>query len=227
MSAQHNAALLGGNLKGRLALAQGAVVAELQAQLASKDDAIAASGRQLAALQARLEQLAVGLDAKLAAEAAERERLGAEAAQARLLCLARGRQLGTLQQELQQLTDAAAQQQDAAGAAAGLQQQQLEQLHQRLADAQQAADAARAAAADVAAQAAAAEGGKAGLRQQVGELQAALADKQLQVEWLEGKVADLESSDVSAQVCGCCWHRWCVHVVLLRVLCALPCSAAC
>jgi hypothetical protein len=48
---QQNCTLLGGNLQGRLGLAQGAVLAELQKELAAKADAVAASEAQLAAFQ--------------------------------------------------------------------------------------------------------------------------------------------------------------------------------
>lgn len=197
---QHNINLLGGNLQGRLSMVQGAVLAQLQTQLAEKDTAIAASEQRLTELQAELERLSCGFASKLSAEQAERERLSAEASQARLLCQARGRQVTELQQEVQQLQQAATSQQQTASVGAELQQQQLEQLHQRVQELQQELSAAKHAAADAAQQASSAEGGRMGLRQQVDELQSALAEKQLQIEWLEGKVADLESSDMTSQV---------------------------
>jgi chromosome segregation ATPase len=199
-SLQQNVHLLGGNLQGRLSLVQGAVLSQMQQQVADKDAALAASESQLGAIHAQLERISAGFEAKLAAEQAERQRLGAEAAQARLLCMARGRQLGQLQQELAAAQAAASHQQASTAAAAGVQQQQLESLQGRLQDAQQQLEAAQRAAAEASQQAAAAEGGKAGLRQQVEELSAALSERQLQVEWLEGKVADLEDSDISHQV---------------------------
>jgi hypothetical protein len=100
---QHAAALLGGDLRGRLALAQGAVVAELKQQLGARDAAIAASQERLGTLQSDLERLASALAARAGAERRERERLGAEAAQARLLCAARGRQAAQLQQRVEAL----------------------------------------------------------------------------------------------------------------------------
>lgn len=199
-SLQQNIHLLGGNLQGRLSLVQGAVLSQMQQQLSDKDAALAAGQGQLGAIQAQLERLSAGFEAKLAAEQAERQRLGAEAAQARLLCMARGRQLGQLQQELAAAQAAASQQQSSTAAAAGVQQQQLESLQGRLQDAQQQLAAAQRAAAEAVQQAAAAEGGKEGLRQQVEELNGVLAERQLQVEWLEGKVADLEDSDISHEV---------------------------
>jgi hypothetical protein len=155
---------------------------------------------QVLAIQAELERLSCSYAAKLAAEQAERQRLSAEAAQARLLCTARGRQVSSLQQELQQLRDAAAQQQQTAAASTSVQQQQLESLRERLQDSQRQLAAAQQGAAEAQAAAAAAEGGKAGLREQVEELQALLSERQLQVEWLEAKVADVEGSDISQQV---------------------------
>lgn len=44
---QHNVQLLGGNLQGRLSLAQGSVVADLQAELASSSEALAACEGQV------------------------------------------------------------------------------------------------------------------------------------------------------------------------------------
>lgn len=200
VSLQQNIHLLGGNLHGRLSMVQGAVLAQMQAQLAEKDGVISSSEAQLTAFRAQLERLSSSFEAKLAAEQTERERAAAEAAQARLLCMARGRQLGQLQQQVQQLQEAAAQQQQGAAVSSSLQQQQLEVLRQQLQEAQQQQEQAKRAAADAARQAAAAEGGKAGLQQQVEELTSALAERQLQVEWLEGKVADLEGSDMNQQV---------------------------
>lgn len=200
-SQQHHISLLGGNLQGRLSLVQGAVLAQLQEQVSQKDTALAASAQHVLSIQAELERLSSSFMAKLAAEQAERQRLSAEAAQARLLCTARGRQVSSLQQEVQQLKDAASQQHQTATATSTVQQQQMEALQQRLQDAQQQLAAAQQEAAAAQDSVVAAEGGKAGLRQQVEELQALLADKQLQLDWLEGKVADLEESDVSQQVC--------------------------
>jgi chromosome segregation ATPase len=223
-SLQQNVHLLGGNLQGRLSMVQGAVLSQMQQQLADKDAAVAASKGQLGAIQVQLERLSAGFAAKLAAEQAERQRLGAEAAQARLLCMARGRQLGQLQEQLAAAQAAASQQQAGTAAAAGLQQQQLESLQGRLQEAQQQLEAAQRAAVDAAQQAAAAEGGKAGLRQQVEELSAALAERQLQIEWLEGKVADLEDGDVNQQVssgrgCRCiCVASWHLQRGLLCML---------
>lgn len=201
-SQQHHISLLGGNLQGRLSLVQGSVLAQMQEQVTQKDAALAASAQHVLAIQAELERLSCSYAAKLAAEQAERQRLSAEAAQARLLCTARGRQVASLQQELQQLRDAASQQQQTAAASTSVQQQQLESLRERLQDTQQQLDSARSEVAEAQQVAAAAEGGKCGLRQQVEELQALLAEKQLQVEWLEGKVSDLEGSDISQQVRG-------------------------
>lgn len=202
-SQQHHISLLGGNLHGRLSLVQGSVLAQMQEQVSQKDAALAASTQHVLAIQAELERLSCSYAAKLAAEQAERQRLSAEAAQARLLCTARGRQVASLQQELQQLRDAATQQQQTAAASTSVQQQQLEGLRERLQDTQRQLADAQQAAAEAQQMAAAAEGGKSGLRQQVEELQALLADRQLQLEWLEGKVADLEDGDASQQVCVC------------------------
>jgi len=199
-SQQHHISLLGGNLQGRLSLVQGAVLAQMQDQVCEKDAALAASAQHVLAIQAELEKLSCSFSAKLAAEQAERQRLCAEAAQARLLCTARGRQVTSLQQELQQMKDATSQQQQTAVASTNLQQQQLESLRQRLQESHEELAAARESAANAQQLAAAAEGAKGGLRQQVDELQALLTEKQLQVEWLEGKVADLEGSDISQQV---------------------------
>jgi chromosome segregation ATPase len=106
-------ALLGGDLRGRLGLAQGAVVAELREQLAARDAAISESGARVAALQSDLERLAASLQARLPAEQRERERLGAEAGQARLLCAARGRQAAQLQARVDELEAAMARAQGA------------------------------------------------------------------------------------------------------------------
>jgi hypothetical protein len=100
---QHNVSLLGGDLRGRLSLAQGAVLAEMQQQLLARDEAIAASQAQLQAFGLDLERLSGALASKLSAERRERERLGAEAAQARLLCAARGRQAALLQERVEAL----------------------------------------------------------------------------------------------------------------------------
>lgn len=199
-SQQHNINLLGGNLQGRLSLVQGSVLAQMQEQVTHKDTALAAGAQHVLAIQAELERLSCNYAAKLAAEQAERQCLAAEAAQARLLCTARGRQVASLQQELQQLRDAASQQQQTAAASTSVQQQQLESLRERLQDAQQQLETARFAVVEAQQVAAAAEGGRSGLRQQVDELQALLTERQLQIEWLEGKVADLEGSDMSQQV---------------------------
>jgi predicted nucleic acid-binding Zn-ribbon protein len=231
-SQQHHINLLGGNLQGRLSLVQGSVLADMQQQATQKDTALAASAQQVLAVQSELEKLSCSYAAKLVAEQAERQRLSAEAAQARLLCTARGRQVATLQQELQGMRDAATQQQQTAAASSGIQQQQLESLQERLQDMQQQLAAAHQEAADAQHVAAAAEGGRNGLRQQLEGLQALLADKQLQVEWLEGKVADLEGSNISQQVCvllcrDCCLVMvWC-HVlsgVMLGVPVVVPCA---
>lgn len=115
---QQSVALLGSSIQGRLSLAQGAVVAELQQELAEKNGAIAASEARLLSFQHQLDQLSSSFEAKLGAEQRERERLGAEAAQARLLCSARSRQLGQLQQELQQMSEALRAAEGEAGTAA-------------------------------------------------------------------------------------------------------------
>jgi uncharacterized coiled-coil protein SlyX len=112
---QHSVALLGGDLRGRLALVQGSVLAEMREQLAARDAAIAASQQQLHAFAADLGRLSGALGAKLAAERGERERLGAEASQARLLCTARGRQVAELQQRVSELEAQAEQAQGARG----------------------------------------------------------------------------------------------------------------
>jgi chromosome segregation ATPase len=226
-SQQHNMNLLGGNLQGRLSLVQGSVLAQMQEQVNHKDAALAASAQHVLAIQAELERLSCSYAAKLAAEQLERQRLAAEAAQARLLCTARGRQVASLQQELQQLRDAASQQQQTAAVSTSVQQQQLESLRERLQVAQQQLEAAQFEAEEAQQVAAAAEGGRSCLRQQVEELQALLTEKQLQIEWLEGKVADLEGSDMSQQVgapgheCGLALTTailyWgCVYLMIVR-----------
>lgn len=199
---QHNINLLGGNLQGRLSMVQGAVLTQLQSQLAEKDAALAGSEQILAGLQSEVERLSCRFTSKLAAEQSERERLSAEASQARLLCQARGRQLTELQQQLQQLQQTAANQEQTASARAGLEQQQAEQLHQKVQQLEQELCAAQQAAVYAGQQVSAVEGGKNGLQQQVDELQSALAEKHLQIEWLEGKIADLENSDMASQVGG-------------------------
>lgn len=100
---QHQVTLLGGDLQGRLSLAQGSVVSELQQQLGARDEAISASQTRLQQFDRDLDRLSNTLAAKLSAERRERERLGAEAAQARLLCAARGRRAAQLQKQVEEL----------------------------------------------------------------------------------------------------------------------------
>jgi len=178
--------LLGGDLRGRLSLAQGSVVAELQQQLAQRDEAIGASQTRLAALQSDLERLSCGLSAKLAAEHRERERLAAEAAQARLLCAARGRQAAQLQQQVDALTAQAEHLQ-------GQRQATSEELRATVASLQQALEAARDEAAGAQQLLYEAEESRGLLQRQVDGLMQELSDARLQVEWMEGKVSDLEA----------------------------------
>jgi chromosome segregation ATPase len=188
---QQQLKLLGGNLNGHLSLAQGSVVTELHQLLQQRDTAVAASGARLQGFAWQLDRICEGYNAQLAAEQQERARLGTEAAQARLLSIARGRQVAALQADLDEVQQQLTHAQAAAAKGQSLQQEQQEDLRQQLLEAQAAAAEAREAAAAAKQAKVAAEGGTQALRQQVAELQTALTDKQLQVEWLEGKVADL------------------------------------
>lgn len=219
---QQNISLLGGNLQGRLSMVQGTVLTQLQAQVAEKDSVIAAGQQKLAAFQLDLEKLNCALAAKLVAEQTERERLSAEAAQARLLCQARSRQLTELQEEVLLLKQDASKQQETASVGAELQQQQLGHLHQKVQKLEQELVAARQAAADAQQQVSAAEGGRLGLRQQVEELQSALAEKQLQIDWMESKVADLESSDLNSQVRLVSMHMCCAASRVQKLVQGVP-----
>lgn len=188
---QQQLKLLGGNLNGHLSLAQGSVVSELQQLLQQRDTAVAASEARLQGFAWQLDRICEGYNAQLAAEQQERARLSTEAAQARLLSIARGRQVAALQADLDEVQQQLTRAQAAATKGQSLQQEQQEGLRQQLLEAQAAAAEAREAAAAAKQAKVAAEGGTLALRQQVAELQTALTDKQLQVEWLEGKVADL------------------------------------
>ena len=93
-----NQALLGGRLHdGSLDHITGQLIQDLQQQLMTSSAvtaaATAASQQSAAQLQKLEEQLAV----QQQAQAAERERLSMEAAQSRLLCKARARQVSTLE----------------------------------------------------------------------------------------------------------------------------------
>lgn len=201
-SQQHHIKLLGGNLQGRLSLVQGSVLADMQAQVSAKDAALQSSAHHVRVIQSQLEELGCAYAAKLAAEQAERKRLAAETAQVRLLCTARGRQIASLQEQLQQEKDAAAQAHQAGKAARDAQQQQLASLQEQLQEAQLQLAVAQQDVAEARQAAAGADGGNSGLRQQIDEVQELLADKQLQIEWLESKVHHLEGSDTGQQVRG-------------------------
>lgn len=67
--------------QGQLSLVQGAVLSEMQGQLAAASQALALSDARAQAAQAELAATAAGLNARLAAESKERERLALEAAQ--------------------------------------------------------------------------------------------------------------------------------------------------
>lgn len=100
-----NARLL---LQGHLSAAQGGVLHEMQQELLARGRAQAAAEAQAAGYQREAAALQGTLSAKLSSEQRERERLNLEAAQSRLLCTARGRQISVLQEEGQQLKAALA-----------------------------------------------------------------------------------------------------------------------
>ena len=198
LTLQHQVTLLGGNLNGHLSQAQGSVVSELQQQLADRESVIAASEAHLASFQWKLERLSQGFGAQLASEQQERQRLGTEAAQARLLAVARGRQVQELQREVADAKDAAAAAAAASEASRAEQQREVEGLRRELAGRREAVAAADERVGEAVRGRERAEGLVEGLRQQVAELQGQLRDQELQVEWLEGKVADLEGGAAPA-----------------------------
>lgn len=91
-------ALLGTKLHdGSLDMVKGQLIQQLEQQLTESSQAAAAAGaasqHSLAQMQSLQDQLAV----QQQAQASERERLSMEAAQSRLLCKARARQVNTLE----------------------------------------------------------------------------------------------------------------------------------
>ena len=95
---QGDKALLGAKLHdGSLDMVKGQLIRQLQQQLAEscKASGAAAEHRQQAALQ--IQSLQDQLVLQQQAQASERERLSMEAAQSRLLCKARARQVSSLE----------------------------------------------------------------------------------------------------------------------------------
>ncbi|KAK9821857.1 hypothetical protein WJX74_006036 [Apatococcus lobatus] len=161
---------------------RGQALAAAQAEAAARD-ALAAVEGQLASSQQ--------------AAAEERERLGMEAAQCRLLCRARARQVSQLEQDLAELQGSQAAAQEASHS-------NREDADRSVADALlrlDAAEAAQAAAQEAcnAAQEQASEAAKERewAQAQQAAAEAGLQDARLHMDWQDMRIADLEGRDVS------------------------------
>jgi hypothetical protein len=149
---------------------------------------------QVRQLHQQLDQLTTEYSTQLEAEQQERQRLAAEAAQSRLLCSARARQLASLQQELQAAQQAAAGAAGAAGSQAAELQQRAQQLEQRVGDAEGELQRERAQLAALQEARQQREALCERLQRKVAELGREGQELALQNEFLEGLVADLQSS---------------------------------
>ena len=97
-SLEANQALLGGRLHdGSLDHIKGQLIQDLEQQLVTSSAAAAAATAASQQSAAELQKLEEQLVLQQQAQAAERERLSMEAAQSRLLCKARARQVSTLE----------------------------------------------------------------------------------------------------------------------------------
>ncbi|GIL88016.1 hypothetical protein Vretimale_6382, partial [Volvox reticuliferus] len=108
MKLRQEVTLLGGNINGHLSMVQGAVVSELQEQLAERLSQITALQEEVGVLVAQLQAAERDAAAAAAAAAAERERLASELGTARLMATARGRGAEGLQAQLTKVSEAAA-----------------------------------------------------------------------------------------------------------------------
>ncbi|DBA87569.1 TPA: hypothetical protein ACH3X1_004593 [Trebouxia sp. C0004] len=191
-------ALLGARLHdGSLDMVKGQLIQQLEQQLAESTQAAAAAGAASQHASAQVQSLQDQLALQQQAQASERERLSMEAAQSRLLCKARARQVNTLElqykaqveradsatEEMQSARDEAARsisdsmlQQDAAMKQAQEAREASQQAHQQLQKAQHAQLAAE---------------------QQRQQAEASLRDVRLHMDWQETRIADLESQDIA------------------------------